>query len=35
VRCPGEESHYLGEGGYLLPVRKNQPPQDLKYFNQP
>jgi hypothetical protein len=31
----GKENYYVSEDGYLLPVRKNQPPPDLKYFNQP
>jgi hypothetical protein len=31
----GKEGYYVSEDGYLLPVRKNQPPPDLKFFNQP
>jgi hypothetical protein len=31
----GKENYYVSEDGYLLPVRKNQPPPDLKYFNRP
>ncbi len=30
----GKENYYISEDGYLLPVRKGQPPPDLKYFNQ-
>ncbi len=31
----GKENYYISEDGYLLPVRKDQPPPDLKYFNRP
>jgi hypothetical protein len=31
----GKENYYVSEDGYLLPVRKDQPPPDLKYFNLP
>jgi hypothetical protein len=30
----GNESYYLSTDGKLMPVTKNQPPPDLKYFNQ-
>jgi hypothetical protein len=29
----GTESYFLGAGGQLMPVRKDQPPPDLRYFN--
>jgi hypothetical protein len=29
----GRESYFLGDG-VLMPVRKNQPPPDLRYFKQ-
>jgi hypothetical protein len=32
-RCP--EHGHVGEDGYLLPVGRNQPPPDLKYFDLP
>jgi len=25
----------LSADGYLMPVKKDQPPPDLRYFNQP
>jgi hypothetical protein len=32
----GRDSYYLsGDGGLLMPVRKDQPPPDLRYFKQP
>jgi hypothetical protein len=31
----GKENYYVSEDGYLMPVRKNQPPPDLRYFNLP
>jgi len=30
----GKEHYFLSGDGLLMPVRKNQPPPDLKYFNQ-
>jgi hypothetical protein len=30
----GKEAYMLGAGGELMPAKKNQPPPDLKYFNQ-
>ena len=30
----GKEAYYLSADGHLMPVKKNQPPPDLKYFNQ-
>jgi hypothetical protein len=28
----GKENYYVSEDGFLMPVKKNQPPPDLKYF---
>ncbi len=30
----GKEVYFRGPDGLLMPVKKNQPPPDLKYFNQ-
>jgi hypothetical protein len=30
----GKDSYFLGGDGLLMPVRKNQPPPDLRYFKQ-
>jgi hypothetical protein len=30
----GKESYYMSADGLLMPVRKDQPPPDLRYFNQ-
>src|SRR5262249_34719868 len=30
----GTESYYLSGDGLLMPIRKNQPPPDLRYFKQ-
>jgi len=30
----GKESYFLSGDGMLMPVRKNQPPPDLRYFRQ-
>src|SRR5262245_14833564 len=30
----GKENYYVSEDGFLMPTRKDQPPPDLKYFNQ-
>ena len=30
----GKESYYLGGDGTLMPVRKDQPPPDLRYFKR-
>src|SRR5262249_23769591 len=30
----GKESYFLSADGLLMPTKKNQPPPDLKYFNQ-
>jgi hypothetical protein len=30
----GTDNYYVSADGYLMPVRKNQPPPDLKYFGQ-
>jgi hypothetical protein len=30
----GKETYFVREDGYLMPSRKDQPPPDLKYFNQ-
>jgi hypothetical protein len=31
----GRESYYMSADGKLMPVRKDQPPPDLRYFKQP
>jgi hypothetical protein len=31
----GKESYYMSADGLLMPVRKDQPPPDLRYFKQP
>jgi hypothetical protein len=31
----GKENYFVSLDGLLMPTRKNQPPPDLKYFNQP
>ena len=31
----GREQYYLSGDGHLMPIRKDQPPPDLRYFNQP
>jgi hypothetical protein len=30
----GKDSYFLSADGYLMPTRRNQPPPDLRYFNQ-
>ena len=30
----GKEVYYLSAGGLLMPAKKDQPPPDLRYFNQ-
>jgi hypothetical protein len=30
----GKDSYFLSADGYLMPTRKDQPPPDLRYFNQ-
>jgi hypothetical protein len=30
----GGENYMLSADGYLMPTKKNQPPPDLRYFNQ-
>jgi hypothetical protein len=30
----GKEEYFVSADGYLMPVRKGQPPPDLRYFNQ-
>jgi hypothetical protein len=30
-----DEAYFLSSDGYLMPVKKDQPPPDLRYFNQP
>jgi hypothetical protein len=30
----GKENYFLGGDGVLMPTKKNQPPPDLRYFNQ-
>jgi hypothetical protein len=31
----GKESYLISEDGYLMPTRKDQPPPELRFFNQP
>jgi hypothetical protein len=31
----GKESYFLSPDGFLMPTRKDQPPPDLRHFNQP
>ncbi len=31
----GKENYMVSADGFLMPVKKDQPPPDLKYFNQP
>jgi hypothetical protein len=31
----GKEVYFRGPDGMLMPVKKDQPPPDLRYFNQP
>jgi len=31
----GKERYFKSVDGHLMPIRKDQPPPDLKYFNQP
>ncbi len=31
----GKDGFYLSQDGYLMPLKKDQPPPDLRYFNQP
>jgi len=30
----GKDAYYLSQDGYLMPVKKGQPPPDLRYFKQ-
>ena len=30
----GKDAYFLSSEGMLMPVRKNQPPPDLRYFKQ-
>ena len=30
----GKDAYYMSQEGYLMPLKKNQPPPDLRYFNQ-
>ena len=30
----GKDAYFLSSDGMLMPVRKNQPPPDLRYFKQ-
>jgi hypothetical protein len=30
----GKETYYLSGDDTIMPIKKNQPPPDLKYFNQ-
>jgi hypothetical protein len=31
----GKENYMVNQDGYLMPVKKDQPPPDLRFFNQP
>ena len=31
----GKETYFVGADHNLMPTKKDQPPPDLKYFNQP
>jgi hypothetical protein len=31
----GKDDYFLSADGYLTPTRKDQPPPDLRYFDQP
>jgi hypothetical protein len=31
----GDETYKVSEDGFLMPTKNRQPPQDLRYFNQP
>jgi hypothetical protein len=31
----GEDAFYMSVDGYIMPIKKNQAPPDLRYFNQP
>jgi len=30
----GKEDYFLSADGFLMPIKKDQPPPDLRYFNQ-
>ena len=30
----GKDGYYLSADGFLMPLKKGQPPPDLRYFNQ-
>jgi hypothetical protein len=30
----GTETYYISGDGFLMPVKKNQPPPDLRYFGK-
>jgi len=30
----GKENYFLSVDGYLMPTRKDQPPPDMRYFDQ-
>jgi len=30
----GKENYMMSADGYLMPAKKDQPPPDLRYFNQ-
>ena len=30
----GEDAFFMSPDGYLMPIKKNQPPPDLRYFKQ-
>jgi hypothetical protein len=30
----GQDPYYMGQDGYLMPIKKDQPPPDLRYFKR-
>jgi hypothetical protein len=30
----GEDAYFMSLDGFLMPIKKNQPPPDLRYFKQ-
>jgi hypothetical protein len=31
----GEDAFFMSVDGYIMPIKKNQAPPDLRYFKQP
>jgi hypothetical protein len=31
----GKDAYYMSQDGYLMPLMKDQPPPDLRYFKRP